>query len=139
MSDVDFLSEPSTDNDGDNDDDDDDYENTTSNTQISTDEDENPTLQEICVLIKQVRRFVSLVRKSSNLHEYVQQQKREKKLSGDIFIFKFIAKFTMSDVDFLSEPSTDDDSDNDDDDDDDDDDENTTSNAQISTDEDESL
>ncbi|CAF4463340.1 unnamed protein product, partial [Rotaria sp. Silwood2] len=79
-------------------------ENATSNTQISTDEDKSslssedeqndeipsinvqtdPTLQEIRLLVKRIRRLVSLVCKSSNLHKYVQQQKKEKKLPGDI-------------------------------------------------------
>ncbi|CAF3474995.1 unnamed protein product, partial [Rotaria sp. Silwood2] len=78
-------------------------ENATSNTQISTDEDKSslssedeqndeipsinvqtdPTLQEIRLLVKRIRRLVSLVCKSSNLHKYVQQQKKEKKLPGD--------------------------------------------------------
>ncbi|CAF3392273.1 unnamed protein product, partial [Rotaria sp. Silwood2] len=88
-------------------------ENATSNIQISTDEDEtslssedeqnyeipsidaqtDPTLQKIRLLIKQVRRLVNLVRKSSNLHEYVQQQKKEKKLPGDGLILDCIIRW----------------------------------------------
>ncbi|CAF3318759.1 unnamed protein product, partial [Rotaria sp. Silwood2] len=79
-------------------------ENATSNTQISTDEDKSslsseveqndeissidvqtdPTLQEIRLLVKRIRGLVSLVCKSSNLHKYVQQQKKEKKLPGGV-------------------------------------------------------
>jgi hypothetical protein len=80
-------------------------ENETSNDQYSTDEDENsssseddeyndpvipvnvltdPALIRIRLLIKQVRELVGLVRQSSNLHEYIRQQKKEKQLPGDV-------------------------------------------------------
>ncbi|CAM4837376.1 unnamed protein product [Rotaria magnacalcarata] len=43
-----------------------------------------PTLQLIRSLIKQVRELVGLVRKSSNLNDYVRHQSRAKKLPGDV-------------------------------------------------------
>ncbi|CAF1374565.1 unnamed protein product [Rotaria sordida] len=81
----------------------DDNESETSNYQSSSDEDEislssnedqiykitrnnvltDPTLVKIRLLIKRVRELVGLVHQSSNLNEYVRQQKKEKGLDSD--------------------------------------------------------
>ena len=44
----------------------------------------DPALIQIRLLIKRVRELVDLVRQSSNLHEYIRQQKKEKQLPGDV-------------------------------------------------------
>jgi cobalamin biosynthesis protein CobT len=79
-------------------------ENETSNDQSSTDEDEtssssedehndpiipvdvltDPALIQIRLLIKRVRELVGVVHQSSNLHEYIRLQKKEKQLPGDV-------------------------------------------------------
>ena len=44
----------------------------------------DPTLTKIRSLIKQVRELVGLVRRSSNLTDYVREKKKQMKLSGDV-------------------------------------------------------
>ncbi|CAF1217379.1 unnamed protein product [Rotaria sordida] len=88
----------------------DDNESETSNYQSSSDEDEislssnddqiykitrnnvltDPNLVQIRLLIKRVRELVGLVHQSSNLNEYVRQQKEEKGLDGDV-TYKLLA------------------------------------------------
>ena len=79
-------------------------ENDTSTDQPSTDEDEyssssedeqndqltslnvvtDSTLIQVRLLITRVRELISVVHKSSNLHEHIRQQKREKELPGEV-------------------------------------------------------
>ena len=44
----------------------------------------NPVLTRIHDLLKRVRGFVSLVAKSSRIHEYIRQKRKENKLPGQV-------------------------------------------------------